>query len=68
MSFSLFRRVQFDHLDKAFCIMKLTRSDDKTPLVRRVDLIVSPPEQYPFSLVSWTGSKVLCTQHNLDDF
>ena len=27
-------------------------------ITRRVDLIVSPPEQYPFALVSWTGSKV----------
>lgn len=51
------KRVQFDHLDKAFCIMKLTGSYDKTPLIRRVDLIVTPPGQFPFSLVSWTGSK-----------
>ena len=29
-----------------------------TTITRRVDLIVSPPEQYPFALVSWTGSKV----------
>lgn len=27
-------------------------------LIRRVDLIISPPDQYPFALVSWTGSKV----------
>ncbi|XP_064382969.1 DNA-directed DNA/RNA polymerase mu-like isoform X2 [Halichondria panicea] len=26
-------------------------------LVKRVDFVVSPPEQYPFALVSWTGSK-----------
>ena len=29
-----------------------------TTITRRVDLIVVPPEQYPFALVSWTGSKV----------
>ena len=67
------RRVKFDHLDKAFCIMKfaavgLEHGSEETregqagetpaPLIRRVDLIVSPPEQYPFALVSWTGSKV----------
>ena len=60
-SLSSCRRVQFDHLDKAFCIMKLTvdEGDGKeTVIIRRVDLIVTPPEQYPFSLVSWTGSKV----------
>ena len=28
--------------------------------VRRVDLIVTPPNQLPFSLLGWTGSKV-CT-------
>ena len=27
-------------------------------MIRRVDLIVTPPEQYPFAVVSWTGSKV----------
>lgn len=27
-------------------------------LIKRVDFIVSPPEQYAFALVSWTGSKV----------
>ena len=56
----------FDSLDKAFCVLKLdssesqvTESDDqRTDLIRRVDLIVSPPDQYPFALVSWTGSKV----------
>ena len=26
--------------------------------VRRVDLIVTPPNQFPFSLLGWTGSKV----------
>ena len=79
------RRVKFDYLDKAFCILKLqpnqqaqkevksqeslkiekeqqelhfhTRKGHEC-LIRRVDLIVSPPEQYPFALVSWTGSKV----------
>lgn len=30
----------------------------KQNMVYRVDFIVSPPEQYPFALVSWTGSKV----------
>ena len=30
----------------------------RTPLIRRVDLIVVPPQQYPYALVSWTGSKV----------
>ena len=60
----------FDSLDKAFCVLKLDNpefasSESKkvddvqtTDLIRRVDLIVSPPDQYPFALVSWTGSKV----------
>ena len=75
----------FDHLDKAFCILKLdsggveggeedtgchdergetTSEGDpeqarkESTIIRRVDLIVSPPDQYPFALVSWTGSKV----------
>ena len=59
----------FDSLDKAFCVLKLDSpefasksevADDvqTTDLIRRVDLIVSPPDQYPFALVSWTGSKV----------
>lgn len=26
--------------------------------VRRVDLIVTPPKQFPFALLGWTGSKV----------
>ena len=88
------RRVVFDHLDKAFCILKLDISErqcgqqqggererrDKigteqtsdgeagtegweessstSCVIRRVDFIVSPPDQYPFALVSWTGSKV----------
>ncbi len=72
---SLFhRRVKFDNLNKAFCILRLPRSSDTTSttttatndeeheepscLVKRVDFVVSPPEQYPFALVSWTGSKV----------
>ena len=77
------RRVKFDHLDKAFIILKLDPSVlagdsagteeevggdngkreiagrlEASPIFRRVDLIVSPPDQYPFALVSWTGSKV----------
>jgi len=66
--------VKFDHLDKAFCILKLDATglghSDKeeegkreittaAPLIRRVDFIVCQPEQYPFALVSWTGSKVV---------
>ena len=50
--------------------MKLQLKDDdnkkqENPLtiIRRVDLIVTPPEQYPFALLSWTGSKVPITQH-----
>ena len=31
----------------------------KQNMIRRVDFIVSPPDQYPFALVSWTGSKVI---------
>lgn len=27
-------------------------------VVRRVDLIVTPPKQLPFALLGWTGSKV----------
>lgn len=67
-----FRSGAFDSLDKAFCILRLdstgldpksseSESDNLTipiDLIRRVDLIVSPPDQYPFALVSWTGSKV----------
>ena len=96
-----FRRVVFDHLDKAFCILQLDVSElhhkgngphkgdevggmegkephrdhcrdaeenreevresnvmDSNAIIRRVDLIVSPPSQYPFALLSWTGSKV----------
>ena len=90
------RRVGFDHLDKAFCILKLDISERQcgqqqggdrergrrdvigteqtsdgeagterwgegsstSSVIRRVDFIVSPPDQYPFALVSWTGSKV----------
>ena len=72
----------FDHLDKAFCILKLPTGatkpgqrceergdggsdpgreaggESEPAMIRRVDLIVSPPDQYPFALVSWTGSKV----------
>lgn len=65
------RKVVFDHLDKAFCILKLdTEEADKSKepredqegreqfIIRRMDLIVAPPHQYPFAIVSWTGSKV----------
>ena len=74
----------FDHLDKAFCVLKLDNggavsSEEDTgsrergeltseegpdqakgdsKMIRRVDLIVAPSDQYPFALVSWTGSKV----------
>ena len=74
----LVRRVVFDNLDKAFCILRLDSaelyptnpdSDDElslpADLIRRVDLIVSPPEEYPFALVSWTGSKVSGHGHSL---
>lgn len=69
-SFSCHRSGAFDSLDKAFCVLKLDTdsSDFKLKaaeeecesgyLIRRVDLIVSPPDQYPFAMVSWTGSKV----------
>lgn len=61
------RKVKFDHLDKAYCILKFNKVDIKETdddanektVIRRVDLIVSPPDQYPFALVSWTGSKVI---------
>ena len=59
------RRVKFDHLDKAFCILKLDtlkKQEDEGQgsgnIIRRIDLIVAPSEQYPYALVSWTGSKV----------
>ena len=63
--------MKFDLLDKAFCILELASEapekqkemeekgvSKKQTIIRRVDLIVSPPDQYPFALVSWTGSKV----------
>ncbi len=85
--------MKFDHLDKAFCILKLdpfglmdddkeegeeeerwegggadkdqavekraeARSQKQPPLIKRVDFIVAPAQQYPYALVSWTGSKV----------
>ena len=62
----------FDSLDKAFCVLKLDGAtvDSKTEvaeescpraeLIRRVDLIIAHHDQYPFALVSWTGSKVGC--------
>ena len=69
-----YRRSKFDHLDKAFCILKLPKDvciavpvgdkmasgvgDTDEHVFRRVDFIVAPLEQYPFALVSWTGSKV----------
>ena len=34
--------------------------------VRRVDLIVTPPNQFPFSLLGWTGSKV-CTPASVNN-
>lgn len=50
--------------------MKLQLKDDDNEqkentltIIRRVDLIVTPPEQYPFALLSWTGSKVPITQY-----
>ena len=82
---AIYRRLVFDHLDKAFCILKLDsggvvggeestgchdergeptpegdpeQAKKESTIIRRVDLIVSPPDQYPFALVSWTGSKV----------
>lgn len=36
---------------------------ESVDLIRRVDLIVAPPDQYPFALVSWTGSKVGIGMH-----
>ena len=55
--------MKFDHLDKAFCVMKLSAEQcgctEKWPQqVFRVDLIVAPPKQYACALLSWTGSKV----------
>ena len=58
-----YRKVKFDHFDKAFCVMKftgehcnsLTQSPQK---LFRVDLIVVPAKQYHCALLSWTGSKV----------
>lgn len=32
--------------------------------VRRVDLIVTPPKQFPFALLGWTGSKVKNVIHS----
>jgi len=60
------RKVKFDHLDKAFCVMKLSAEQcgckNKWPQkVFRVDLIVAPPKQYACALLSWTGSKVSLT-------
>ncbi|XP_065919109.1 fidgetin-like protein 1 isoform X2 [Dysidea avara] len=56
------KKVKFDHLDKAFCVMKLSAEQcgctEKWPQkVFRVDLIVAPPKQYACALLSWTGSK-----------
>ena len=37
--------------------------------VRRVDLIVTPPNQFPFAVLGWTGSKVhVHTDTTLDLF
>ncbi|CAH3163290.1 unnamed protein product [Porites evermanni] len=53
-----------DNLDHCFYMFQLTTtalaSSDKGRggrAVRRVDLIVTPPNQFPFSLLGWTGSK-----------
>ncbi|XP_031573805.1 DNA-directed DNA/RNA polymerase mu-like [Actinia tenebrosa] len=50
-----------DQHDHCFCMFKMDTSDEKkevTPdLVRRVDLIVAPMSQYPWTLLGWTGSK-----------
>ena len=59
----VYRKVKFDHFDKAFCVMKLTgehcNSLTQSPQVLfRVDLIVVPAKQYYCALLSWTGSKV----------
>ena len=54
-----------DNLDRCFAIMKVEKStDDNDSCIswnaRRVDLIITPSSQYPFSLLGWIGSKVLC--------
>ena len=36
---------------------------ESVDLIRWVDLIVTPPDLYPFALVSWTGSKVGIAMH-----
>lgn len=49
-----------DHLDHCFCMFKIdTHTAEVTPdMIRRVDVIVAPHDQYPWALVGWTGSKV----------
>jgi len=69
-SIVIYRKVKFDHLDKAFCVMKLSAEQcgctEKWPQqVFRIDLIVAPPKQYACALLSWTGSKVSLTQDKM---
>ena len=52
-------------MKQASCETEETRSCTDTctggkggSVVRRVDLIVTPPKQFPFALLGWTGSKV----------
>jgi len=49
-----------DQLDHCFCMFKMdTQESEVIPsIIRRVDIIVAPYEQYPWALVGWTGSKV----------
>ena len=63
-----------DNLDHCFCMFQVPTTKISTekdlPMsttektggrggaVRRVDLIVTPPRQFPFALLGWTGSKV----------
>ncbi|DBB06978.1 hypothetical protein WJX77_001835 [Trebouxia sp. C0004] len=44
--------IAVDRFDKVFA-MFMTKSGK----VRRMDLIITPPEEYPFCLLGWTGSK-----------
>lgn len=63
-----------DNLDHCFCMFQVPTTKISTerdlPIsttekagvrggaVRRVDLIVTPPKQFPFAVLGWTGSKV----------
>lgn len=40
-------------LDRVFCVWRLPNGS-----LRRVDIIVVPYIEWPFALLSWTGSKV----------